>query len=123
MKTFFSFTKSKLITFIIISVIFLYVSIMQDQVFEDANLLIQFFSILIIYLFISIIWFSFSSKKHAIMALGLFILFSGILYLINYTGTKAVNNIQAQCFKETNSSFKNIEVMKCMQNKGVKFYR
>jgi uncharacterized membrane protein YfhO len=93
------------------------------MVLGNFTLTTQLILLLVLYFGLSILWFSFRSKKHFVIGLivsGLFIL---ILELSNnyYEKKRAIAN--EECLIETNSQSFNGDVMNCMSKKGYKKYR
>lgn len=122
-KQFFYFTKSKLITYIVLSLTILYLLGLQNMVLGNLTLSIQIIILLIIYLILNILWFSFKSTKHFFIGLIAFALLLLILWISgNYSEQKRMT-ANEECLIETNSQSFNTEVMNCMSKKGYKKYR
>ena len=122
-KQFFYFTKSKLITYIVLSLTVLYLLGLQNMVLGNLTLSIQIIILLVIYIILSILWFSFKSKKHFLIGLITFALLLLILWISgNYSEQKRMT-ANEECLLETNSQSFNTEVMNCMSKKGYKKYR
>lgn len=122
-KQFFYFTKSKLITFVILSLAILYLMGQQNMVLGNYTLLILLIILLTLYLILSILWFSFKSKKHFLIGLIAFALLLLIQWISeNYSNQKRIT-ANEECLTETNSQSFNGEVMNCMSKKGYKKYR
>lgn len=122
-KQFFYFTKSKLITFIVVYLILYYLLSLQSMVLENFTLATQLILLLVLYLVLSILWFSFRSKKHFVIGLIISSLFILILELSNNYYEKKRDAANEKCLTETNSQSFNGEVMNCMSKKGYKKYR
>ena len=122
-KEFFYFTKSKLIVFILLSLVIFYFLAQQDMVL--GNFTWSGFAIILVmeYLLLDILWFSFKSKKHFLIGLVAFILLVGAIWLSSNYSTQKRVKANEDCLKETNSTTMNIEVMRCMTSKGYKYYR
>lgn len=122
-KQFFYFTKSKLIVFIIVSSLIYYFLIQQDMVLGNLTWSILIGTIVVIYILINILWFSFKSKKHFFISLIVFALLLLILWISgNYSEQKRMT-ANEECLIETNSQSFNTEVMNCMSKKGYRYYR
>ena len=122
-KQFFYFTKSKLITYIVLSLTVLYLLGLQNMVLGNLTLSIQIIILLVIYIILSILWFSFKSKKHFLIGLITFALLLLILWISgNYSEQKRMT-ANEECLLETNSQSFNTEVMNRMSKKGYKKYR
>ncbi|OGI67773.1 hypothetical protein A2738_00455 [Candidatus Nomurabacteria bacterium RIFCSPHIGHO2_01_FULL_42_15] len=123
LKDFFYFTKFKLITFVLLFVILF--SLLSEQNMTLGN--ITYFSLLIfvvaLYIFLSIIWFAFKSKKHFLIGLILFTLLILSNWYYNSYDSRKREEAQVECLKQTNSTVITTEVMKCMSLKGYKKYR
>ena len=122
-KDFFYFKKSKLITFILFILLFQILTTDQSQVLGNVTLFMQVMSIIIIYLFLSILWFAFLSRKHFIISLVLFVFLFVFGWYTNNSSLQKRKIIENECLKANNTLVRNIDVMKCMQSKGIKFYR
>jgi len=123
MKEFFYFTKSKLAVFILLSVVLYYLMSQQDVVLGNFTWSGLIIILVIIYLLLNILWFSFKNKKHFLIGLGSFVLLIGAIWLSgNYSVQKRAAEYD-NCLKENNSTGLNAEVMRCMNAKGYKYYR
>lgn len=123
LKDLFYFRKSKLITFIILVLIFLNFAGKQDAILGNITISILLTSIMVIYLFLSIIWFAFLGKKHFIISLLLLALLVFLGWYTNFIDHQKKERIENECLNENNTRVRNIEVMRCMKLKGIKFYR
>ncbi len=123
-KQFFYFTKSKLITLIILFLGLYYVMSKENTILGDYySVTIQITTLFTLYLVLNILWFSLKSKKHFLMGLIIFALLLFTLWISgNYSKQKRMT-VQKECLKETNSQSFNGEVMNCMSKKGYKKYR
>ncbi len=93
------------------------------MVLGNLTLSIQIIILLIIYLILNILWFSFKSTKHFFIGLIAFALLLLILWISgNYSEQKRMT-ANEECLIETNSQSFNTEVMNCMSKKGYKKYR
>lgn len=123
LKDFFYFTKSKLITFLVLFVILFYLLSEQNMTLGNLTYSSLLIFIAVLYIFLSIVWFAFKSKKHFLIGLILFaLLFLSNWYYNNYDSRKR-EEAQVECLKQTNSTVITTEVMKCMALKGYKKYR
>lgn len=122
-KDFFYFTKSKLLLFAMFTIIFLFYITEQNQVLGIFSYFEELIFIAAIYLFLSIVWFSFKSKRHFIIGLALMVLFISSIFYVNSFYSQKRSEAQAECLRQNNTTVENIEVMKCMLDKGYKKYR
>jgi len=122
-KDFFYFTKSKLIVFIVLSISIFYLMAQQDVVLGNFSWSSLIIILLIIYLILNILWFSFIDKKHFIIGLILLVLFAlAYFYSADYYSQKR-EKATNDCMVQVNSKVINIEVVRCLSSKGYKKYR
>ena len=122
-KQFFYFTKSKLIVFTLLYSILYYLLSLQSMVLGNFTLEVQLILLLVLYLILNILWFSFKSIKHFLIGLIAIALLLLILWIsVNYSEQKRVT-ANEECLIETNSQSFNTDVMNCMSKKGYKKYR
>jgi hypothetical protein len=122
-KDFFYFTKSKLITFILLIILFQIIITPQNQILGNITIFMQAMAIIVIYLMLSIFWFAFLSKKHFFVSLLLLFILLLLGWYSNIISIQKRERIETECLKENNSTARNIEVIRCMNSKGIKFYR
>ena len=122
-KDFFYFTKSKLITFILLIILFQIIITPQNQILGNITIFMQAMAIVLIYLLLSIFWFAILSKKHFFVSSLLLFILLLLGWYSNVTSIQKRERIETECLKENNSTVRNIEVMRCMSSKGIKFYR
>ncbi len=123
LKEFFYFTKSKFIIFLILAISIYVFMARQDMILGNFSYSILFIFIGVLYLVTSVLWFSFKSKKHFLIGIiVIVILFFTLRYSDNYSSQKRAD-AQTECMKNLNVTSMNVEVMRCLQSKGYKFYR
>jgi len=123
LRDFFYFKKSKLITFILFILLFEILITNQNQVLGNITIFMQAMSILVIYLLLSIFWFAILSKKHFVVSLFLLLVLLFLGWYSNVVSLQKRERIENECLKENNSTVRNMEVLRCMSSKGIKFYR
>ncbi len=123
LRDFFYFKKSKLITFILFTLLFEILITNQNQVLGNITIFMQAVSILVIYLLLSIFWFAILSKKHFVLSLFLLLVLLLLGWYSNVVSLQKRERIENECLKENNSTVRNMEVLRCMSSKGIKFYR
>jgi len=93
------------------------------MVLGNFTLEVQLILLLVLYLILNILWFSFKSIKHFLIGLIAIALLLLILWIsVNYSEQKRVT-ANEECLIETNSQSFNTDVMNCMSKKGYKKYR
>jgi hypothetical protein len=123
LRDFFYFKKSKLITFILFILLFEILITNQNQVLGNITIFMQAMSILVIYLLLSIFWFAILSKKYFVVSLFLLLVLLFLGWYSNVVSLQKRERIENECLKENNSTVRNMEVLRCMSSKGIKFYR
>ena len=123
-KHFFFFTRSKLITFILLSAALYYFMYRENAILGNLYTYnIQLTVFFTLYITLNILWFVFKSKTHFLIGAIVGILLVVTLQLLgNNSAQKRADAFEA-CLKTTNSQALNGEVMNCMKQKGYVYYR
>lgn len=125
-KEFFYFTKFKLIVFILVA-LFLYFFLAQQDA-ELGNFTWSGFALtlVVVYLFLSILDFSFKDMRHFVIGLIAFILLSGSIWISTNYSTQKKQAAYDKCIEEVKlapTSTQATVLFECMGAKGYKFYR
>jgi hypothetical protein len=129
LRDFFFFTKSKLVTFAIFVLAYLYLAMQQSSTLGNIGWDDLIFMPVLIYVLISIIWFSYRSWKHFIVGLIIFGILMLIIWTINTVSASRRATAMNECDAETEGSIATSTndlyqiFYQCMSGKGYKKYR
>lgn len=117
LKEFLYFTKSKLITYILLSGVLLYYMIQQDRTLGNFTWFSFIIILIVEYIVLNILWFSSKGRGHFLIGLALLIIFVGSLWFFSNRSTLKRANAYEDCLK----TGPNVQLKKCMETKGFDF--
>ncbi len=129
MKNFMRITKAKLIIFIILGMLFVYSLIKSDQIIGNFNFEFLIFGLVILYIFLSAIFFATTSKKNFVIGIIVIILMVVSLYLVNIVAENQIVKHQAAILAKCTTEIGQVnsdnisEWQACTKRNGLKNYR
>ncbi|MEI6042496.1 MAG: hypothetical protein WCQ00_02935 [bacterium] len=123
-KDFFGLVRMKAVAFIVLTLIMIFFMNLMGStlggIFTQTSYIL---GPVILYILLSIIFSAFISKRHFAFAFLMLVILLAALWFNGYTMVQNRNRIEVECLKETNSNNRNMKVIKCMQQRGIQYYR
>ena len=121
LKEFLYFTKSKLITYILLSAVLIYYMIQQDKTLGNFTWFSLIIILIVEYILLNILWFSSKGRSHFLIALVILIILIGSAWFFSNRSSLKRANAYEDCLKDPSVVGPNVQIKECMEAKGFEF--